>query len=51
MIAAKGYQWDEANDIAIQCFNNREIEVYLKSPMIHDVEWFIDKVCTKEERK
>lgn len=25
MIVEKGYDWDEANEIAIQCFNNKEV--------------------------
>jgi hypothetical protein len=39
MISEKGYDWNTANQIAIQCFDQLE---QLKNGM--DVEWFIDKV-------
>lgn len=39
MIVAKGYQWDEANEIAIECFSQMEA---LNNGM--PVEWFIDKI-------
>lgn len=42
MIAEKGYEWDEANDIAIKCFETMK---ETKNGM--PVEWFIDKICDK----
>lgn len=44
MITEKGYTWHEANEIAIQCFDNLE---QLKNGML--VEFFIDKIKNKEE--
>ena len=40
LITEKGYDWNTANRIAIQCFDNLE---QLKNGM--DVEWFIDKIA------
>jgi len=39
MIAEKGYDWNTANQIAIQCFDQLK---QLKNGM--DLEWLIDKV-------
>lgn len=39
IIAAKGYNWEQANAIAMQCFDNME-----QSKNGMPVEWFIDKV-------
>ena len=39
MIAMKGYVWDKANELAIQCFEQMMIT---KNGM--PVEWFIDKI-------
>lgn len=44
MIADKGYELEEANQIAIQCFEQmKEVNNGM------DVEWFINKIITKEE--
>jgi citrate synthase len=43
MIAAKGYKWSEANDLAMQCFDNME-----KSKNGMPVEWYIEKIADKE---
>lgn len=40
MIAEKGYDWNTANQIAMQCFEQLE---QLKNGM--HVEWFIDKIA------
>lgn len=42
MIAKKGYEWTEANEIAMSCFDKAEA---LKNGM--DVEWFINKIANK----
>lgn len=44
-IVNKGYQWDEANDIAMKCFDQMEV---LNNGM--PVEWLIDKIqlCKQE---
>lgn len=42
MIIAKGYNKNEANEIAIKCFDNME-----RSKNGMDVEWFIDKIVNK----
>lgn len=42
MIFEKGYTWQEANEIAIKCFDNME---QFKNGM--PVEWFIDKIAHK----
>lgn len=39
LIASKGYDWNTANEIAMQCFDQKE---QLKNGM--PVEWFIEKV-------
>lgn len=39
MIVAKGYDWNKANQIAIQCFDQLE---QLNNGM--DIEWFINKI-------
>jgi len=39
MIADKGYEWDEANTIAMKCFDQMNV---IKNGM--PVEWFINKV-------
>lgn len=46
MIADKGYEWTEANEIAIQCFDRMKQE---NNGM--EVEWFINKIVTKEEHE
>lgn len=39
IIADKGYEWEEANKIAIQCFEQmKEVNNGM------EVEWFIDKI-------
>jgi hypothetical protein len=43
LIAQKGYTWEESNEIAIQCFDNME-----QSKNGMSLEWFIDKIATKE---
>ena len=45
MIVAKGYEWAEANEIAMQCFDNAEANKRSGQP----VEWYIDKVISREE--
>lgn len=46
MITDKGYKWDEANQIAIKCFEQmKEVNNGM------DVEWFINKIATKEEHE
>lgn len=42
MIIAKGYNKNEANEIAIKCFDNME-----RSKNGMEVEWFIDKIVNK----
>ena len=42
IIASKGYEWDEANQIAMNCFDQMETH---KNGM--SVEWFIDKINNK----
>ena len=44
MIIAKGYNKNEANEIAIKCFDNIQRQ---KNGM--DVEWFIDKIVNIEK--
>ena len=43
MIIAKGYEREEANDIAIKCFDNMK-EVNNGMP----IEWFINQIATKD---
>lgn len=45
MIVAKGYSWEEANKIAMRCFDNLEAN---KNGM--EVEWYIQKVINKDDR-
>ena len=45
MIVAKGYSWEEANEIAIRCFDNLEAN---KNGM--EVEWYIQKITNKDNR-
>jgi hypothetical protein len=40
MIAAKGYEWNAANRIAMQCFDNMEQD---KNGM--SLEWYINKIA------
>jgi len=42
MIVEKGYDWNTANEIAIQCFDRLE---QIKNGM--NVEWFINKIAIK----
>ena len=42
MIQNKGYNLQEANEIALQCFDNME---QIKNGM--SVEWFIEKIVNK----
>lgn len=44
MIADKGYDWETANDLAIKSFENVKANNFY-----HPVEYFIDKILTKEE--
>lgn len=44
MIADKGYQWEEANQIAISCFEQMK-----QASNGMEVEWFINQIITKEE--
>lgn len=44
LIENKGYNREEANEIAIQCFDNME---QTKNGM--SVEWFINKIINKTE--
>lgn len=44
IIKKKGYTFDEASKIALQCFDNAEAN---KNGL--SVEWYIDKVVTKDE--
>ena len=41
MIAAKGYDWDTANEIAIRCFENAKSNGM-------SVEWWIAKIAERE---
>ena len=45
MILAKGYEWAEANEIAMKCFDNTEANKASGQP----VEWYIDKVISRKE--
>ena len=45
MIAKKGYDWQTANEIAMRCFDDAEANKASGQP----VEWYIDKVASKEE--
>lgn len=40
MIAKKGYEWNEANEIAMQIFDEAEKQ---KNGM--SIEWYIDKIA------
>lgn len=42
MIANKGYEWEEANEIAIRIFDEAEKQ---KNGM--SIEWYIDKIADK----
>lgn len=42
MIVSKGYSWEEANEIAMQCFDNVEAN---KNGM--SAEWYIQKIANK----
>ena len=44
MIADKGYKWEEANQMAILCFEQMK-----QANNGMNVEWFINKIITKEE--
>lgn len=44
IITKKGYTWEEANEIAIQCFDDMQ-----QTNNGMDVEWFINKIVTREE--
>ena len=44
LIVGKGYDWNEANEIAIKCFDNME---QLNNGT--SVEWFINKIVDKTE--
>lgn len=44
MIAAKGYDWETANDLAIKSFENVEANNFY-----HPVEYFIDKISSRAE--
>jgi citrate synthase len=44
LIMAKGYDHTEANEIAMQCFDNAE---RAKNGM--SIEWWIDQIANKEE--
>ena len=45
MIVTKGYEWAEANEIAMKCFDNAEANKASGQP----VEWYIDKVISRKE--
>lgn len=42
MIANKGYEWNEANDIAIKCFDDSKTNGM-------SVEWWISKIVDKNK--
>lgn len=44
MIANKGYDWEEANTIAIQCFDNMT-----QNNNDMPVEWYINKIADKNK--
>lgn len=44
MIQAKGYDFNEASEIALKCFDNME-QANNEMP----VEWWLDKVITADE--
>ena len=46
MIADKGYDWETANELAINCFDKAKS---INNGM--DVEWFIDKIADRQEQE